>query len=167
MPSSFLTLRGVSGNKRGRQEQLVARGDEDIHLGGFSDSEGTHSNCMQKVRGHSDRVDMATAAAGNGPATVIEDAPGSIADMSIGLMFHGRLDCCLASHLGLASVRLDSTRSGFENRWNRMGWDQRRDEKECSWGERCQAADARRETKDRRVLCLLGQGTARRGWFLV
>lgn len=80
----------------------------DLHLGGFSDSEGTHSNCMQKVRGRSNRVEMARAASGHGPATLIEDAPGSIADMSIGLMFHGRLECCLGSHSELASVRLDS-----------------------------------------------------------
>lgn len=43
---------------------------------------------------------------------MIEDAPGSSADMSIGLMFHERLDYCLGLHPELSL--LDSTRSGFE-----------------------------------------------------
>lgn len=59
------------------------------------------------------------AAAGYGPETVIEDAPGSLADMSIGLMFHGRLECCLGSHSELASVRLDSIWIG---RMDGIGW---------------------------------------------
>ena len=130
MPSSFLTLEGVSGIARGRR-RLVARGTGDLHLGGFSDSEGTHSNCTQKVRVGGDGMGMASAAAGYGPETVIEDAPGSTADMSIGGMFHERLECCLGLQSEPASV-FDSTRSGFEEWIGRDGIG-RETAKECSW----------------------------------
>lgn len=62
---------------------------------------------------------MAVAAAGYGPETVIEDAPGSTADMSIGLMFHERLDCCpWSAHGGcLGSSRLGL---GLKNGWSGM-----------------------------------------------
>lgn len=49
---------------------------------------------------------------------MIEDAPGSSADMSIGLMVHERLEYCLGLHPELS--RLDSTRSGFEG-WKGSG----------------------------------------------
>lgn len=50
-----------------------------------------------------------------------------------------------------------------------MGWDRvsRETVKSAAGGWRSHAVDARKETKDRRVLCLLGQGNVRRVWFLV
>lgn len=60
---------------------------------------------------------------------MIEDAPGSSADMSIGLVFHERLERCLGLHPVL--FRLDSTRSGFEG-WKGSGVNSRETRKSAA-----------------------------------
>jgi hypothetical protein len=74
----------------------------------------------------------------------MEDAPGSSADMSIGLMVHERLECCLGLRPELC--RFDLNRSRFEE-W--MGWDGngRETRKSAGWGQKSHAADTRRRDK--------------------
>lgn len=84
--------------------------------------------------------------------------------MSVGMVFHEQLECCLGPHSELVSVRLDSVWIWW---MDGMELDRPLDENECSWGAEEPRLDTRKEAKDRRVLHLRGRAMSRRGWLLV
>lgn len=110
VPSSFLTLQGVSGRESSctaDSERLLARGNGTYTWAASLIVKGRTRTACKKIRYCGVGAKRAVEAAGYGPETVIEDAPGSTADMTVGLMFHERLERCLGSHSEVASVRLD------------------------------------------------------------
>lgn len=88
-------------------EWLVARGKGTYTWAASLIVKGRTRTACIKVRCCVLGAKRAVAAAGYGPETVIEDAPGSTADMTIGLKVHERLEWCLGSHSELVLVRLD------------------------------------------------------------